>query len=298
MGEIKDYIVRIQEILSGRNEDFDNAVKLKRVKLVRQKDSRTEMYIHGKKYENFSLYELYKHDKQSFLYYLGEQSKPIYSNVDYIVAFLGEQSSTSRFIQVYKVSGPTGKQYQQDSPYCYDLKVAEGFDILSEKIIIDWGASAISWHQYYSNEKNVIRIEGSFEEEDGLPSFSSYANVNVTYRQLKQIVEKSLSNWKSSLKAVNCIYIITDRKNGKHYIGSTYNLSGGMWERWTGYVKTGHNENKLLKEAMEADSNYEDNFSWAILETLPLNIASHEAISRENLYKDKFMTRKFGYNDN
>lgn len=49
---------------------------------------------------------------------------------------------------------------------------------------------------------------------------------------------------------------------------------------------------------MDADPNFEDNYSWAVLETLPLNIAPHDAISRENLYKEKFLTREFGYNDN
>lgn len=297
---MKDYIVSIQEVLAGRNDDFDKAAQANRVKFVRQKDNRNVMYIHGEKFDKFSIYSLYKHDRQNFLYYTGEQAKPIYSNVDYIVVFLGENSTTARLVGVFKNNGPepTGKQYEECSPYNYDFSEAEGFEMLNEKVIIDWGSAAVSWHQYYNNIKPVIRIEAGLEDEQGLPIFSSYANVNVTLAQLKQIVEKNLGDWRLALKSVNCIYIITDHKNGKHYIGSIYNLAGGMWERWNGYATTNHNENKSLKLAMEADPNCEENFSWAILETLSLNIAPHDAIARENLYKEKFMTREFGYNDN
>lgn len=294
---MKDYIVSIQEVLKGRNADFDKAAEKNRVKFVRHKDSRAKITIHGKTFENFSIYDMYKHDRQNFLNYQGEQSKPIFDNVDYIVVFLGERSTTSRLIGVFK-NNIQNRRHQVGGFFYYDFTIAEGFDILNEKVIIDWGTSAVSWHQYYSQIKPVIRIEAGLEDEQGLPVFSSYANVNITLAQLRQIVAKNLSDWRAALKSVNCIYIITDHNNGKHYIGSTYNKTGGMWERWNGYAATGHNGNVSLKAAMNNDPNYEENFSWAILETLPLNIAPYDAIARENLYKEKFLSREFGYNDN
>ena len=54
---MKDYIVFIQDLLSGRNEEFDNADK-KRIRLIRHKDNRKEKIIDGKKYSN-SLFDLY-----------------------------------------------------------------------------------------------------------------------------------------------------------------------------------------------------------------------------------------------
>lgn len=49
------------------------------------------------------------------------------------------------------------------------------------------------------------------------------------------------------LSAVNCIYIITDRKTGKNYIGSTYGKEG-IWGRWKEYAKTGgHGNNVTLQ---------------------------------------------------
>ena len=53
--ERKDYIATIQELLKGRNEEFDKA-DVERIRLIRHKDSRKEKNIGGKIYEN-SLYD-------------------------------------------------------------------------------------------------------------------------------------------------------------------------------------------------------------------------------------------------
>lgn len=143
---MKNFITTIQEVLSGRNEAFD-ATHPNRIKLVRHKDARKEMIIHGRVYNDFSVYETYKHNREKFLAYQGEQTKPIFNNVDYIVVFLGENGKNSRFIGVYKNKGLTGTHYSADSQYVYDLVEVEGFELLKEKVIIDWGESAISWHQ-------------------------------------------------------------------------------------------------------------------------------------------------------
>ena len=54
-----------------------------------------------------------------------------------------------------------------------------------------------------------------------------------------------------------------------------------------------------MKPLLSDDSNYAAKyFQWCILETLPLKILEDQAIDRESLYKRKFGTREFGYNNN
>ena len=60
----------------------------------------------------------------------------------------------------------------------YDLTEVADFDILKEKVIIDWGDATICWHQYYSNVKEVIRIEKGMTDANGIPYFKSYNDVN------------------------------------------------------------------------------------------------------------------------
>lgn len=94
--------------------------------------------------------------------------------------------------------------------------------------------------------------------------------------------------------------MIKDKNNGREYVGSTYNRDG-IWGRWKTYFETaGHGGNAKLEEKITEDPTYAKNFQWIILEELPINVSEQEAVRRENLYKDKFMTRNknFGYNKN
>ena len=101
--ERKDYIATIQELLKGRNEEFDQA-DIKRIRLIRHKDSRKEKIIGGKSYES-SLYDIYLYENDVFMAYQSEQIVKKFNNVDYIVSFIGEESTSSRFIGVYKKNG-------------------------------------------------------------------------------------------------------------------------------------------------------------------------------------------------
>lgn len=292
----KNWITTIQVLLNGRNDEFDAADK-KRVRLIRHKDNRKVKIIDGKKYKN-SLYDIYLHDNEVFMSYQSEQIKKDFMDVDYIVAFIGEESTTSRFVGVYKNHGAikdTGL-YNNKVLAKFDFRKIDGFESLNEKIVIDW-KSPITWCQHYCNEMPVVRIDRGLEENN-IPVFTRFEDVMLSYDQLALIFEKKNQEWKSKLESCNCIYLILDKSNGKQYVGSTYNKQG-IWGRWASYAETGHGNDVELEELLKADPNYaRKNFQWCILETLPLNILNDQAIDRESLYKRKFGTRDFGYNNN
>ena len=85
---MKDYIIMIQSLLAGRNEEFDKADK-NRVRLIRHKDNRKEKVIDNKTY-SASLYDLYLNEHEVFLKYQSEQLVKRFNDVDYIVSFIGE----------------------------------------------------------------------------------------------------------------------------------------------------------------------------------------------------------------
>ena len=74
-----EIIATIQQLLKGRNSEFDNA---KKIKLVRHKDSRPmdERKIQGEPYMG-SLYNLYRNEYEKFLKYQNEQRLANFSNV-------------------------------------------------------------------------------------------------------------------------------------------------------------------------------------------------------------------------
>ena len=292
----KDIIISIQALLSGRNEEFDQADK-RRVKLIRHKDNRTEKVIGDKTYKE-SLFDLYLNENSVFLDYQSEQLKKNFEKIDYIVAFIGEEGATSRFLGVYKNNGVIAELglYNGDALAKFDFQELSGFELLKERIVIEW-KSPVMWHQYYDNEMPVVRIDRGLSENN-IPVFKSFEDVLLDYNQLKRIFETNNAEWKSKLESCNGIYLILDKKCGKQYVGSTYNRDG-IWGRWKQYAETGHGGDKDLKPLLSDDSNYAAKyFQWCILETLPLKILDEHAIDRESLYKRKFGTREFGYNNN
>lgn len=283
-------IITIQEILKGRNDDFDNSTK---VKLVRHKENKATIQFLGETYKG-SLYHMYRYDNPLFLKYQSHQLTENFEKVDYIVSFIGEMGQESRFVGVFK---NCGHKVLDEKTSLFDFQEVEGFDILKERVIINWGESALSWHQWWKNDKEVVRIDKGFGN-DIVPPFTRYEDVVLNYEQLAKIFSTSNLEWKSKLEACNCIYLILDKNTGKQYVGSTYNKQG-IWGRWSTYAETGHGGDASLEELLNKDPMYAQKyFQWSILETLPLNIVDSVAIDRESLYKDKFGTREFGYNNN
>lgn len=274
-------IISIRELLSLRGLDVN-----KRIKVVRHKDSRKEAVIRGK-LEQGNPYDWYRYNRELFIGYQSEQGKEVFKDVDYIVSFIGEQGTTARFVGVYQIDGLEMTSFPNGEPcYNYKMKQVCGFEELEERIIIDWGKGALKWNQWLTKEKDkeVIEITPGFDNV-----FPGYENVLLRLGDLQNIIlKKEYPEWKRMLSSVNCIYVISDRKSKSLYVGSTYNQEG-IWGRWKQYAETGgHGHDITLRKLCEKDPQYGNNFSWSILEILPLNISQDEAITIETRYKNKF----------
>jgi hypothetical protein len=228
---------------------------------------------------------------------------------DYLVSFIGEGGSRSRLIGVYEVRGVTtdGKEtpysagyLYQEIPrptYRYDLAPVDGFEVLRDRLVINWGSSTRSWHQWLSEkaDKEVIELRPrGFVRE-----FSGFDEVHLRFDELKQIVEHPDANrlWHTMLGGVAGVYLIVDGTNGDQYIGSAYG-EDGILGRWKGYAVTKHGGNKRLKDLLATDPERYTAFSFSILRTLSRSLTAKEVISIESHYKKKLGTRAFGLNDN
>ncbi len=267
--------ITIQELLQNRGLDSSK----NKIKLVRHKDSR------------FDLYNDYRFEKEKFYEYQSNQGKDVFHGCDYIVSFIGETGTLSRFIGVFQV---LDCKQLKNKEYYYSLQEVSGFEGLKERVIIDWGKSTLSWHQWYDNLKEVVQIHPGLHYKQ----FTDYFDFILNFAELKEIISKQYSDWKRMLSATNGIYLISDTNTGKLYVGSAYG-ENGIWGRWTTYVKTnGHGDNKTLKKIIEKDSNYSKFFQFSILMLLPKTITADEAIKMEKLFKTKLGTNSFGLNNN
>lgn len=129
--------------------------------------------------------------------------------------------------------------------------------------------------------------------------FCGIENINHTYHRLKLIYDNNLEDWKTVLSNISGIYLLTDTKTGKHYVGSAYG-ENGIYGRWSNYIYgiDGGNIDLVNLRKREGEDYFKDNFKFCILESLSIGIAEKDIIKKENLWKDKLLTKEFGYNKN
>lgn len=267
-------MITIQELLFNRGLDKKAKIKLVRHKAVGR-----------------DLYNLYRTQRAEFMAYQNSQSKDVFNGVDYIVSFIGEEGLQSRFIGVYKL---TDRKRLADDHFEYQMEeLKEQFDDLMERVIIRW-KNAITWHQWINNEMEVIQIHPGLHYKQ----FTDYTDFILNFDELKEIVNKQYGDWKKMLSATKGIYLISDSKTGKLYVGSAYG-EDGIWGRWCKYVSTnGHGNNMTLMELITNDPTHGNNFQFSILMLLPRTITADEAIKKERLFKNKLGTNSFGLNNN
>lgn len=274
-------ILTLRNIL--RLSGFDLTAK---IKVVRHKDSRKSIFVDGVEVDG-DPYSWYRNDRAKFIAYQSEQHRDVFKGVDYIISFIGEEGTTARFVGIYKIEGEDNvrKKNSDVDKYYYRMSELEGFDELKERLIIDWGKSALSWHQWLneSNDKEIISITPGFDWK--IPE--NYEDIILDYSQLKYIIcDKAFESWRRMLSCCNCVYAITDSYSGKLYIGSTYNKEG-IWGRWKDYAATVHGGDVELKKLLEKDPEYARNFKWSILQILPLSVSDVKAIRAETSWKER-----------
>jgi len=268
-------MLTIQELISLKTDLLDSS----KVKLVRHKDSRLE-------------YRDVIKDKKQLLEYQKEQEKEVFKDTDYIVSFVGQESTKSLLFGIFKVGSVTKRK----GKYYYELTQISIYDELIDRVIIDWGNAAIKWDQWYNkNPKEVIEIlpKGYLGEFPGLTNFI------LNFNELKKLITNPDANrdWKNHLSSVNGIYMILDTKTGNQYIGSASGKQG-IWQRWTEYTNTKHGGNKKLIKLCNISPDYHKNFQYTVLQSLPSNLSNKEVNKIEKLYKEKFGTKSNGLNEN
>jgi len=153
----------------------------------------------------------------------------------------------------------------------------------------------------FENHYDNMLVSEIFDQEFSGEDFPGSNNIDIEYTKLKHIFQITKPDWKSTLEHIDGIYLITDTKNGKKYVGSAYG-GEGIWSRWKNYIDNGHGGNKDLKRLIKKKGlKYaEKNFKFAILETYKFGTSEDTIHSRESYWKDVFMSRdeKYGYNKN
>ncbi|HWQ41595.1 MAG TPA: GIY-YIG nuclease family protein, partial [Desulfosporosinus sp.] len=267
----------LQELIVNKGID------MRRTKLVRHNISNEVVF------ENFT--------RGNIDFYQSIQTMNRFKDCDWILSFLGTEGTNGKYLGCYKVFGYTPFDYglipidyfvgdeeeHIDDHVIWNMQKTDILADMIDRLVIDWGKGAINWCQNGTTEKEILYILPKISEI----VFTSYDKVVLSYQSLNHIVTHAREHkeWQERLSAVAGVYLITDTKTGKHYVGSASGEQGGIWGRWNNYAQTKHGGNKRLIELITADADYCNYFQFSILEVFPIKRDKYEILEYEQLYK-------------
>lgn len=183
----------------------------------------------------------------------------------------------------------------------YDIKLCQEYcDFIGRLKVTNINTSRGSSFKFEKYYKDIQVVE-LFDQSYSSHVFPGYGRIDYPFKQIEGIIKREQQDWKSALLNVKGIYMLTDTKTGKRYIGSAYG-DFGIWSRWKQYCENGHGNDKDLRKIVEKKGfeYLEQNFKFTLLEIHSMFERDSDIILRENYWKKVMMSRNktFGYNNN
>jgi hypothetical protein len=294
----------LKDLIKLEGLEYENL----KFKVVRHKMNR-------KYWEDFD--NLIRFDNEMLSAFAGSQERLVYKDADIILTFVAlpgtkalfrtahinhGQISFNQYKKYYKGYKPflnyrknnSREENVLDDLYFYKLEDSNLLESYKNRLVIEWGKSTVSWVQS-SVEKEVTEIY----PKGFVSLFPGWDKVHLSHKELTEIINNPNGNkdWYEYLSRHSGVYVIFDSSTGNQYVGSA---SGGkgIWSRWEGYVKTGHNGNKGLKALAKDNPDFANTFTYSLHHVFPKTVSKKDVLYYESLLKNKLGSRAFGLNEN
>lgn len=182
----------------------------------------------------------------------------------------------------------------------YDAVEVKEYEQYFGRLVVEYHNPCRTMGRKYENVMDELEVVQILNEQYTGNEFPGYENVRLSYPLLKNIVDRQLPGWVDALRNQKAVYLITDTKTGKMYVGSATSQTGMLLQRWSSYAADGHGGNVELRELVKQQGfNYvKDNFQYSILENYNARMDDGYILKRESWWKETLCTRTHGYNKN
>lgn len=182
----------------------------------------------------------------------------------------------------------------------YEGEEIEDFKSLYGRVILRYHKADRSVVRRYSTVADELIVHELLPDTFDDDQFPGYDNVRLTYDQLYRIVRNQKRDWVTALANQKAVYLITDNRTGKMYVGSATSENGMLLARWRNYVDSGHGGNDGLRKLVKKKGlpYVRQHFVYSILENYNARVDDQIVLGRERWWKETLLTRKFGYNRN
>ncbi|WP_027128614.1 GIY-YIG nuclease family protein [Fusobacterium perfoetens] len=212
--------------------------------------------------------------------------------VKYIFSFAQLSGNEFIFGGIFEILDRSGKEYK--------VKYVDKYQDLIGRVVLTYTGKnkrgTVFRPSHILENSEIIEIYKSAYKGEKFPGIE---NINHTYKQLRIVYDNKLEDWKNILSNIKGIYLLTDTKTGKHYVGSAKGVDS-IYGRWSNYIYgfDGGNKELIKLRKEEGEEYFKENFKFSILEVFGMSFEDKNIEAKESLWKEKLMSRQFGYNSN
>ena len=201
------------------------------------------------------------------------------------VVFLPEGGDRARLWSVLLNQGETSNDGTRRT---FEMSASDQLLDLRNRLVIRW-RSPRTWRLTGTTAAQYPVMEIADAEPMPFPGFDALA---LDYAQLLAVMrEHRYASWRTALASVVGIYLITDTRDGRQYVGKA-DGSENIRQRWGAYATNGHGGNVELRGLNPST------FRLSLLRVFDPATPTREIDAAESHFKRALDSRKHGLNRN
>lgn len=204
---------------------------------------------------------------------------------DVWVVFMPEGGDRARLWSVVLNHGETSNDGHRRT---FALERSDLLTGLRSRLVIGW-RSPRTWALKATTAARYPVMEIADAEPVRFPGFDA---LTMDYSQLQAVVrEHRYAAWRTALASIKGIYLITDTRDGRQYVGKADGAES-LLQRWAAYATNGHGGNVELR-GLDPST-----FRLAVLRVFDPATPAREIHAAESHFKHALDTRRHGLNRN
>lgn len=201
------------------------------------------------------------------------------------IVFLPEGGDRARLWSVLLNHGETSNDGERRT---FDLQPSEGLCDLQKRLVLHWRSPRTWWIRAATAAAYPV-MEIADAEPVPFPGFDA---LTLDYIQLQAVMrEHRYAAWRTALASVVGIYLITDSRDGRHYVGKADGAEH-ILQRWAAYAANGHGGNVELRSLDPST------FRLSVLRVFDPATPTREIDAAESHFKHALDSRNHGLNRN
>lgn len=170
----------------------------------------------------------------------------------------------------------------------FDIVESEHMADLRKRLVIGWRSPRSWWMRGVTAA--AYPVQGIADAEP-IP-FPGFDRLVLSYPQLQAVMrEHRYASWRTALSSVLGIYLITDTRDGRHYVGKA-DGEESIRQRWHAYATNGHGNNVELKRLDPST------FRFSLLRVFDPSTPEPVINAAESHFKVALDSVRFGLNRN